>query len=114
MAIMPSAFRRSPAENANPAYLCIPAVQRLLEFFETKGLAALKEEDRQGAWYADWIEYQKKHAIYASVMAPHKYSTRGGRFDLLRYTRFLEVFAYHSPGHWRRIGIGSAANVQNW
>jgi acyl-CoA dehydrogenase len=97
----PLAFGRDapPAGNGEEAYRRIPAVRQTLAFFQAKGLAALKEEDRRGGWYQDWLDYQKQHSIYAGVMAPQKYSSRGGRFDLLRYTRFLEVFAYLSAGH---------------
>jgi acyl-CoA dehydrogenase len=33
------------------------------------------------------------------VLSPKEFSTRGNEFDLLRYARFLEVFAYFSPSH---------------
>ena len=35
----------------------------------------------------------------ASVLSPKQYSTLGYQFDLLKLTRFLEVFAYFSPAH---------------
>jgi acyl-CoA dehydrogenase len=76
-----------------------PPTERLVEFFESKGLEPLKDEDRREEWYADWIEYQKTHALYASVLSPEEYSARGTQFDLLRYARFLETFAYCSPAH---------------
>ncbi len=84
---------------ANPEYLSNPESRKLLEFFEAKGLAALKDEDRREAWYADFLEYQAKHHLYASVLSPKAYSRLGFHFDLLKLTRFLEVFAYCSPGH---------------
>ena len=34
-----------------------------------------------------------------ALLSPQRYSSRGHRFDLLRLTRFLEVFAYFSPAH---------------
>jgi acyl-CoA dehydrogenase len=71
----------------------------LAEFFEAKGLAALKEEDRREEWYPDWIEFQGRHGLYAGLLTPKQYSNRGGRFDLRKYTRFLEAFAYFSPAH---------------
>src|SRR5439155_16217969 len=59
----------------------------------------LKEADRAEKWYADWLEYQAGHRIYAGVLSPGEFSTFGFDFDLLRYARFLEVFAYCSPAH---------------
>jgi acyl-CoA dehydrogenase len=75
------------------------SVRLMTDFFRAKGLAALKEEDRQEAWYQDWIDYQAGHGLYASLLAPKQYSTRGHQFDIRRLTRFLEVFAYYSPAH---------------
>ena len=81
------------------SYLQDPAVKRLIEFFEHKGLATLKQEDQREGWYEDWIQYQAKHRIYASKLSPQKYSSLGHQFDLLKLARFLEVFAYFSPAH---------------
>jgi acyl-CoA dehydrogenase len=81
------------------AYLSEPAAAKLAAFFRAKGLAALKDEDRNEQWYQDWINYQAAHRLYASVLSPKQYSTLGFEFDLLRLTRFLEVFGYFSPAH---------------
>ena len=42
-----------------------PAILKLIQFFEAKGLAALKEEDRLEKWCDDWIAYQAEHRLYA-------------------------------------------------
>ncbi|HVT79879.1 MAG TPA: acyl-CoA dehydrogenase family protein [Phycisphaerae bacterium] len=94
-AIYPLRFSRS--EPGPQAYLQDDAVGRLLEFFRAKGLQKLKEEDRGEQWYGDWLAYQKQHGLYAAMLSPTKCG--GGGLDLLRYARFLEVFAYCSPAH---------------
>src|SRR5262245_59595693 len=80
-------------------YLESPTIRLLVEFFKTKGLGTLKEEDRQEGWYQDWIDYQGGHGLYAALLSPKQFSTRGARFELRNYTRFLETFAYFSPAH---------------
>ncbi len=106
--ISPRGFSGSPTPDANEAhiahvahdpYLDDPATLKLAQFFRAKGLAALKKEDRDEQWYADWLAYQAEHRIYASVLSPERFSTLGSRFDVLRYARFLETFAYFSPAH---------------
>jgi acyl-CoA dehydrogenase len=82
-----------------PPYLRDPSIRLLVDFFQAKGLAALKEEDREERWYQDWIDYQAGHGLYASLLSPAKYSNRGNRFRLRRLTRFLEVIAYLAPAH---------------
>jgi len=94
--IYPVAFFSSPADRS---YMDDPALGMLLEFFKIKGLPALKDEDRLEQWYDDWMEYQHEQALYASILSPQQYSSRGHWFDLLRYARFLEAFAYCSPAH---------------
>lgn len=80
-------------------YLSDSAIRLLVEYFAAKGLHALKREDRAENWYPDWIDYQGRHGLYAGLLSPARYSSRGHRFDLRRLTRFLETFAYFSPAH---------------
>lgn len=98
-ALYPLSFSTRRRSDAAAIYLGNPSLQKLVEFFENKGLAAIKVEDQREQWYEDWIAYQAKLGLYASVLSPKKYSTRGSELDLLRLTRFLEVFAYFSPAH---------------
>jgi acyl-CoA dehydrogenase len=93
-AIYPQAFA-----SAGGTYWDDPLVKLLADFFIAKGLPALKEEDRTEKWYEDWLAYQARHQIYARLLAPIEFSTLGGQLDLLRLTRFLEVFGYFSPAH---------------
>lgn len=95
----PLSFDASPPAAGTAAYLEDPSVRLLVAFFRDKGLEALKREDGREDWYPDWIDYQAGHGLYASLLSPRAYSNRGHRFDLLRLTRFLEVFAYFSPAH---------------
>ena len=88
----------SPSPGASE-YLRDSSVRLLADFFQAKGLKGLEREDRQEVWYQDWIDYQARHGLYASVLSPQRYSTRGHQFDLRRLTRFLEVFSYFSPAH---------------
>ena len=74
-------------------------VKALADFFEKKGLARLKEEDRNEIWYDDFLEHVKKHRIFARFLSPKKYSSLGHEFDFLSLGRYLETFAYYSPSH---------------
>jgi acyl-CoA dehydrogenase len=80
-------------------YRRIGSIHELLNFFESKGLAALKVEDREERWYDDWLEHNSRHGIYASLLSPAAYSSRGAYFDLLNLVRFVEAFGSCSPAH---------------
>jgi acyl-CoA dehydrogenase len=98
-AIFPLSFSTQRPTPATDLYLRDPATRKLADFFEAKGLPALKKEDRAEEFYEDWISFQASNRIYASLLSPKEFSTRGNQLDLLRLTRFLEVFAYFSPAH---------------
>lgn len=97
--IYPLTFSARSFSMASSVYLHDPSLRKLVEFFENKGLAAIKNEDQRQQWYEDWIACQAQHQIYASLLSPKELSNFGHQLDLLRLTRFLEVFAYFSPAH---------------
>lgn len=98
-AALPLTFRAAGGLPGQRPYLDDPAARVLIEFFESKGLAALKEEDRHEHWYDDWLACQARHHVYARLLSPQRYSAVGGRLDMLRLTRFLELFGHFSPAH---------------
>ena len=98
-AIYPVSFAPGVPGPGAAAYLAQPGVRRLAEFFDAKGLPALKSEDRAESWHDDWIRYQGEHGLLAGVLSPKAYSTRGSQFDLLNLTRMWEACAYFSPAH---------------
>ncbi|MGA2583271.1 MAG: acyl-CoA dehydrogenase [Tepidisphaeraceae bacterium] len=97
--IYPLIFSTQRRSGAADVYFRSPSLQKLVEFFEKKGLAAIKAEDQSQQWYEDWISYQTTHRIYASLISPKEFSTLGHELDLLKLTRFLEVFGYFSAAH---------------
>ncbi len=98
-ALYPLSFNASSPGAGASECLAEPAIRLLAAFFQAKGLATLKQEDRQEEWYQDWIDYQAEHRLYASLLSPARYSSLGHRLNLLTLTRFLEAFAYFSPAH---------------
>jgi acyl-CoA dehydrogenase len=76
-----------------------PSLRLLVAFFQNKGLEALKREDQREEWYPDWIDYQAQHGLYASLLSPQRYSSRGHRLDIGKLARFVETFGYFSPAH---------------
>jgi acyl-CoA dehydrogenase len=98
-AIDPRAFDDKSSVDSVDPYLADASIKKLADFFAGKGVAALKDEDRREVWYQDWLDYQARHRIYASVLSPKQYSSLGYQFDLLKLTRMMEVFGYFSPSH---------------
>jgi acyl-CoA dehydrogenase len=95
--LYPLSFDAGSLTAGTADYLQEPSIRLLVDFFQNKGLAALKQEDREEVWYQDWVDYQAKNGLYASLLSPKKYSNRGHRFSLRRLTRLFETFAYFGP-----------------
>src|SRR5882757_6337788 len=87
----PGAFSTTMASGPSDLSLPEPATRKLAEFFEKKGLLAIKQEDQREQWYDDWLAYLAEHQLYVAVLSPKAYSTAGRQFDLLRYARFIET-----------------------
>ncbi len=98
-ALYPLSFDASSPTVGTSEYLLDPSVRLVVDFFQSKGLEALKREDRQESWYPDWIDYQAKHGLYAGLLSPKRYSSRGHQLSMLKLTRFAETLAYFSPAH---------------
>src|SRR2546421_12982579 len=86
--IYPLRFSLTHASPGAEAYLCDRSTRRLIEFFEAKGIRALKQEDRAEQWYEDWLSYQNEHRIYASLLTPNSPSRPESYLDVRRLTRF--------------------------
>jgi acyl-CoA dehydrogenase len=98
-ALYPVSFDASAPMSGASDYFQDSSLRLLAAFFRDKGVEALKQEDRQEAWYQDWIDYQAKHGLYASLLSPERYSSRGHRLDIGKLARFVEAFGYFSPAH---------------
>ena len=98
-AIYPLAFSAGRRSTPQTSIWPIPRSGSLWSSSKRRACAAVKDEDQRQQWYGDWIAYQAAHGLYASVLSPKSYSTLGFEFDLLKLTRFLEVFGYFSPAH---------------
>src|SRR5258708_2181428 len=86
--LYPLGFATAEPRVGAEAYLSHASARKLAEFFERKGLSALKDEDQREQWYEDWLAYQAEHRLYASVLSPKAQSSLGHELNLLTLTRF--------------------------
>mgnify|MGYP001480315650 CR=1 FL=1 len=75
-------------------------VEKTIEFFESKGLAKIKEDDQNMVWYEDFLEFIKKEQVFAHLLTPKDYSGVGGRWDMWRLAEFNEVLAFYGLCYW--------------
>ena len=73
---------------------------KTIEFFENKGKKALKADDRDRVWYADFLEFVKKERIFATMCTPAGYGAPDSRWDTWRICEFAEILAFYGLHYW--------------
>jgi acyl-CoA dehydrogenase len=75
-------------------------MQKTIAFFEDKGKAAMKEEDRERRWYTDFLDFLKEERVFATLLTPAAYGAADCRWDTHRNCFFNEITAFYSLSHW--------------
>ena len=73
---------------------------KTVEFFERKGKRALKKDDRERVWYADFLEFVKKERIFATMCTPAGYGAADSRWDTWRICEFAEILGFYGLHYW--------------
>ena len=56
-----------------------------IAFFEKKGLKSIRDDEKGYIWQDDWMQYQKEHGIFATMLTAKGYGDdEEARFDLYR------------------------------
>ncbi|MCP4642043.1 MAG: acyl-CoA dehydrogenase [bacterium] len=75
-------------------------VRKTIDFFEAKGKAKLKEDDRNRTWYADFLEFQKREGIFATLLTPQPCGEGDTRWDTSRICAYNEVLGFYGLHYW--------------
>src|SRR5207245_989998 len=75
-------------------------VRRTVDFFESRGKRKLKEDDRERTWYADFLEFQKREKVFATLLTPPEYGDGASRWDTSQIAAYSEVLAFYGLCYW--------------
>lgn len=89
-------------------------IMKTIAFFEKKGLKKLREEHKNMTWPADWLEYQKEHQIYATMLTSTGYGDKNSRLDITRQSIFTEIMTFYSVGYWYAYQVSSLGVSPIW
>jgi len=73
---------------------------KTIEFFETKGLARIKEDDHAAVWYQDFIDFVGRERIFATMCTPSGYGADDSRWDTWRVCEFAEILGFYGLAYW--------------
>jgi acyl-CoA dehydrogenase len=71
-----------------------------IDFFESKGKVRLKHDDHERVWYADFLDFVKAHAAFATLMTPAGYGDSDARWDTWRNCAFNEILGFYGLHYW--------------
>jgi alkylation response protein AidB-like acyl-CoA dehydrogenase len=96
------------------------ALLATIEFFESRGKVALKEQDHERAWYADFLEFVKRERIFATMLTPAAEGSGDPdkRWDTARISAFSEVTGFYGLAYWYTwqvtiLGLGPIWQSEN-
>lgn len=89
----------------NPGALALDArsteiVTKIVEFFETKGKARLREDDINRVWYQDFLDFVKRERIFADLLTPPELGGPDARWDTFRNCYVNEVLGFYGLCYW--------------
>jgi acyl-CoA dehydrogenase len=73
---------------------------KTIEFFEHKGKCKLKADDRDRVWYADFLDFQAREKLFATLLTPSSYGEVDCRWDTWRNCEFNEILAFYGLHYW--------------
>ncbi len=73
---------------------------KLIAFFEERGKARLKADDRERVWYSDFLDFVKENELFFRLLTPPEYGEGVTRWDTWRNCEFNEILAFYGLCYW--------------
>ncbi len=73
---------------------------KTIEFFEKKGLKAIKKDWHEKKWNYDFVEFLKENQVFATLMTPSGYGAPDSRWDTYRNCEFSEITGFYGVTYW--------------
>lgn len=77
-------------------------IGKTVAFFEAKGKARLKEDDRDRVWYRDFLDFQAAEKLFATYLTPKPLAAGNpdARWDTFRNCHLNEVLGFYGLCYW--------------
>ena len=70
-------------------------MQKVIDFFEGKGLAKIKSDWHDKAWNHDFVDFMKDEQVLATLMTPAGYGGADACWDTWRNAVFAEITGFY-------------------
>ena len=83
---------------------------KTIDFFEGMGLAKTKADYESRRWYTEFLDFNKREQIFATLLTPEGYG-ENARWDTSRITDFAEILGFYGLTYWycfqvSALGVG--------
>ncbi|MFT6030511.1 MAG: acyl-CoA dehydrogenase [Oleiphilaceae bacterium] len=83
---------------------------KTIDFFEGMGLSKTKADYESRRWYTEFLDFNKKEQIFATLLTPKGYG-KNARWDTSRITDFAEILGFYGLTYWycfqvSALGVG--------
>lgn len=75
-------------------------MRKTVEFFESKGLRRVKDDDQAAVWYQDFVDFLSRERIFATMCTPADYGADDTRWDTWRNSEFGEILGFYGLPYW--------------
>ena len=89
-------------------------MQKLIDFFENKGLEEIKSDWHNKVWNYDFVEFMKENQILATLMTPAGYGPADSCWDTWRNTTFAEIAGFYGITYWYTFQVSMLGLVPVW
>lgn len=69
--------------------------QKTIDFFETKGLQSIKEDDQDITFCDDYLDFNREAGAFATLLTPAGYGAPDSRWDMNRIAQYNEILAFY-------------------
>ncbi|HNH87385.1 MAG TPA: hypothetical protein PLE93_09795, partial [Solirubrobacterales bacterium] len=95
-------------------------LKSMIQWFENRGLKALKDDDRENRWYSDFLEMQAELGIFCNFLTPARdgEGDPARRWDTTRICEFNELSGFYGLPYWYTwqvsiLGLGPIFQSEN-
>ncbi len=89
-------------------------MQKVIDFFETKGLEKIKADWHDKVWNHDFVEFMQENQVLATLMTPAGYGAEDSRWDTTRNTAFAEIAGFYGFTYWYTFQVSMLGVCPVW
>ena len=89
-------------------------MDKVIEFFEDKGLESIKQDFHERTWNYDFVEFAKQNQLFATLMTPSGYGADDSRWDTWRNSAFSEITGFYGLTYWYTFQVSMLGLCPVW